>query len=185
MNEERQLIAKARTGDQSSLGALITKYWQPVFRLVCWKTGCSEEAREITQETFLKALGTLPGYRETGASFGTYLSRIAPNVIVDYRRKKGRSPQLAALADYHEPLVDPAPLPEERTLTKERQETIARMVGMLPPEQRQAIELRIFASLSVQESARLMNKSEPALKMLQRRALKNLRRLFAENGIVG
>lgn len=185
MNEEQQLIEKARTGDQTSLNALITRYWHAVFRLACRKTGCSEDAQEITQDTFLKALRALPGYRETGASFNTYLSKIALNVIIDYWRKKGRSPQLTTIADYREPLADPAPLPEERTLTRERREDIARLVAMLPAEQRQAIELRIFASLSVQESARLMGKSEPALKMLQQRALKNLRRLFVENGIVG
>lgn len=185
MNEEQQLIDKARAGDQASLSALIAKYWNAVFRLACRRTGCSEDAQEIAQDTFLKALRALPGYRHTGASFNTYLSKIALNVIIDYWRKKGRSPQLTTIADYGEPLADPAQLPEERTLTRERQETIARLVAMLPPEQRQAIELRIFASLSVQESARLMGKSEPALKMLQQRALKNLRRLFVENGIVG
>ena len=185
MSEEHVLIAKAREGDQTALNALITRYWQAMFRLACRKTGNSEDAQEIAQETFLKALRALPTYRETGASFHTYLSRIALNVIIDYWRKKGRAPQLAAIADYQEPLADPAPLPEERALSAERRDAISRLVAMLPREQRQAIELRILAGLSVQESARLMGKSDAAVKMLQQRALKNLRRLFTEHGIVG
>lgn len=183
MPDEKTLITKAQQGDKAALESLIGRYWQPVFRLACLKTGNSEDAQEITQETFLKAFRALPGYRDTGASFKTYLGRIALNLVTDYWRKKGRAPQVVALADYQEPLADPAPLPEEGALSRERRESIAKLVGMLPAEQRQTVELRIFAGLSLQETAKLMGKTEAAVKMLQQRALKNLRRLFAEHGI--
>lgn len=185
VNDEKSLIAKAQQGDKAALELLISRYWQPVFRLACLKTGNGEDAQEITQETFLKAFRALPGYRETDASFKTYLGRIALNLITDFWRKKGRSPQVVALADFQEPLADPAPLPEDSALSKERRESIARMVAMLPAEQRQAVELRIFASLSLQETATAMGKTEAAVKMLQQRALRNLRRLFDEHGITG
>jgi len=185
VTDEKSLIAKAQQGDKAALEQLIARYWQPVFRLACLKTGNGEDAQEITQETFLKAFRALPGYRETDASFKTYLGRIALNLITDFWRKKGRSPQVVALADFQEPLADPAPLPEDSALSSERRESIGRMVAMLPAEQRQAVELRIFASLSVEETARVMGKTEAAVKMLQQRALRNLRRLFAEHGISG
>jgi len=185
VSDEKVLITQAQQGDKAALEALISRYWQPVYRLACLKTANSEDAQEITQETFLKAFRALPGYRETNASFKTYLGRIALNLITDHWRKKGRSPQVVALADFQEPLTDPAPLPEESALSEERRESIARMVAMLPAEQRQAVELRIFAALSLQETAKLMGKTEAAVKMLQQRALKNLRRLFQEHGIIG
>ncbi|HWQ61184.1 MAG TPA: sigma-70 family RNA polymerase sigma factor, partial [Negativicutes bacterium] len=159
MTDEKSLIAKAQQGDKAALELLISRYWQPVFRLACLKIGNGEDAQEITQETFLKAFRALPGYRETDASFKTYLGRIALNLITDFWRKKGRSPQVVALADFQEPLADPAPLPEDSALSKERRESIARMVAMLPAEQRQAVELRIFASLSLQETATAMGKT--------------------------
>ncbi len=183
VSDEQALIAKARDGDKAALEALITGYWQPVFRLACLKTGNSEDAQEIAQETFLKVFRALPGYRDTGAAFKTYLGRITLNLVTDYWRKKGRSPQVVALADFPEPLADPAPLPEDSALSRERRESIGRMVAMLPAEQRQTVELRIYAALSLQETARLMGKTEAAVKMLQQRALKNLRRLFQEHGI--
>jgi len=185
VTDEKSLIAKAQQGDKAALETLIARYWQPVFRLACLKTGNGEDAQEITQETFLKAFRALPGYRETDASFKTYLGRIALNLITDFWRKKGRSPQVVALADFQEPLADPAPLPEDSALSRERRESIARMVAMLPAEQRQAVELRIFAALSLQETAKAMGKTEAAVKMLQQRALRNLRRLFDEHGISG
>ncbi len=185
VTDDRSLIAKAQQGDKAALEMLIARYWQAVFRLACLKTGNGEDAQEITQETFLKAFRALPGYRETNASFKTYLGRIALNLITDFWRKKGRSPQVVALADFTEPLADPAPLPEDSVLSREQRESIGRMVAMLPAEQRQTVELRIFAALSLQETAKAMGKSEAAVKMLQQRALRNLRRLFEEHGISG
>ena len=185
MSDEKTLLAKAQQGDKAALEALIARYWQPVFRLACLRTGNSEDAQEIAQETFLKAFRALPGYRETGATFKTYLGRITLNLVTDYWRKKGRTPQVVSIADYQEPLADPEPLPEETILSRERRESIGRLVALLPAEQKQAIELRIFAGLSLQATAQIMGKTEAAVKMLQQRALKNLRRLFIENGIVG
>lgn len=185
MTDEKSLIAKAQQGDKAALEQLIAGYWQPVYRLACLKTGNGDDAQEIAQETFLKAFRALPGYRETNASFKTYLGRIALNLITDFWRKKGRSPQVVALADFQEPLADPAPLPEDSALSRERRESIGRVVALLPDEQRRTVELRIFAALSVQETARLMGKTEAAVKMLQQRALRNLRRLFDEHGISG
>ena len=185
MSEDNILIARARQGDEASINTLITRYWQPVYRLACLKTGNIDDAQELTQETFFKALRALPGYKDTGASFKTYLGRIAINLITDYWRKKGRTPQIVDIATYQEPLVDRDELPEEQTLSKEMRERIGTLLGLLPPEQRQTVELRILAGLSVQETSRLIGKSEAAVKMLQQRGLKNLRRLFAEHGIVG
>lgn len=185
MSEDNILIARARQGDEASINTLITRYWQPVYRLACLKTGNVDDAQELTQETFFKALRALPGYKDTGASFKTYLGRIAINLITDYWRKKGRMPQIVDIATYQEPLVDRNELPEEQTLSREMRERIGTLLGLLPPEQRQTVELRILAGLSVQETSRLIGKSEAAVKMLQQRGLKNLRRLFEEHGIVG
>lgn len=185
MTDDKLLVAQARQGDEASLQALISRYWQPVYRLACIKIGNTEDAQEITQETFFKALRALPGYKETNATFKTYLGRIAINLINDYWRKKGRSPQVVDIADYKGPLADPAELPEDRAISREQRDAIARTLALLPDEQQRTIELRIYAGLSVAETARIMNKSEAAVKMLQQRALKNLRRLFLEHGIVG
>lgn len=185
MSEDHVLIARARQGDEASINTLVTRYWQSVYRLACLKTGNIDDAQELTQETFFKALRALPGYKETGASFKTYLGRIAINLITDYWRKKGRAPQIVDIATYQEPLVDREALPEDQTLGREMRERIGALLGLLPPEQRQTVELRILAGLSVQETARLIGKSEAAVKMLQQRGLKNLRRLFEEHGIVG
>ena len=184
VSEESNLIGRARQGDQEALSGLFSRNWQPVYRLICLKTGNVDDAQELAQETFLKAFRALPDYRDVGASFKAYLSRIALNLVTDYWRKKGRTLQTVDLADYQEPAAGTDHQPEIQAIASETRQAITGAVALLPAEQRQAVELRIIAGLSVQETARIMEKSEAAVKMLQQRGLKNLRRLLEEKGIV-
>ncbi|MPM42764.1 ECF RNA polymerase sigma factor SigD [bioreactor metagenome] len=184
MENEQALILDAKNGDREALNILIETYWQPVYRLVCYKVGNSEDAQELTQDTFLRAFRSLERYQDTGAAFKTYLGRIALNLVTDFWRKKGRAPQIVDIAEYQEPLSDSADRPGEAAISAEQQQEISRLISSLPSDQRQAVELRIIAGLSVREAANIMGKTEPALKMLQQRALKNLRKLCIERGII-
>lgn len=184
MKNEQALILDAKNGDREALNILIENYWQPIYRLVCYKVGNSEDAQELTQDTFLRAFRSLERYQDTGASFKTYLGRIALNLVTDFWRKKGRAPQIVDIAEYQEPLSDSAAKPDEAAISAEQQQEIVGLISSLPNDQRQAVELRIVAGLSVREAANIMGKTEPALKMLQQRALKNLRKLCVERGII-
>ena len=71
----------------------------------------------------------------------------------------------------------------ETLVTLETKDTLAVLLADLPLEQRQVIEYRILAGLPVKEVANAMDKSEAAVKMLQQRALKNMReKLLAKGG---
>ena len=81
--------------------------------------------------------------------------------------------------------MDKQETPEEYTLRLEGQEQIGKLVESLPAEQRQAVTLRVILGLSLRDTALQMNKSEPAIKMLQQRALKKLREMCQGIGIFG
>lgn len=183
MVNEQQMVAKAQLGDRESLNTLVSYYWQPIYRLVLYKVGNAHDSQELTQETFLKAFRSLERYEIRETPFKTYLGRIALNLITDYWRKKGRTPLVVDIAEYQQPLVDQATGPEEAALDSEQQSELLQLIRLLPDDQRQAVELRIIAGLPVREAAEFMGKTEGALKMLQQRALKNLRRLCVEQGI--
>ncbi|HWR44921.1 RNA polymerase sigma factor [Sporomusa sp.] len=182
---ENLMIAKARDGDRVALNALVSSHWPSIYRLALAKTGNPEDAQEIAQDTFLRALAALPRYKETNATFKTYLSRITLNLITDYYRKRGRAPQVVDITEYNEPIIDTNSRPEEAAVSAERREEVVRLLALLPDEQRQVIELRIIQGLAVADVARIMGKSGAAIKMLQQRALKKLKDLFTENGITG
>ena len=183
MSTDSELIEKAKTGDRTALGELVAACWHPVYRLISRKTGNPEDAQEITQETFFRAFRSLSDYRQTEARFTTFLSRIALNLVTDFWRKKGRSPSISDIDD-HPALAASGPDPGEQVVLQETRQSLTEALKELPAEQRQAIELRIIAGLPVKEAAIAMDKTEAAVKMLQQRALKNLRQKLLDRGAI-
>ena len=183
MQSEDLLITRAQSGDRDALNAIIAEYWPPIFRFVSYKTGSPEDAQELTQETFFRAFRSLSDYRQTTATFKTYLSRIALNLVRDHWRNRGRNPVLVDIADCQEAAAA-NDQPDVQTIRAERSRSIAAVLQELPDEQRRAVELRIITGLPVSETALAMGKSEAAVKMLQQRALKSLRQLLVKRGIV-
>ena len=181
--DENELIAQAKLGDRTALNELVAQYWQPVYHFAVYKTGNQQDAEEVTQETFIRAFRSLPNYQFTGAAFTTYLKRIAVNLITDFWRKKSRSPALTDIAE-HSQLVSAEEEPDVQLVSNEMRQTIARVLQKLPADQRQTVELRILAGLPVRDTALTMGKSEAAVKMLQQRALKNLRTLLMDTGMM-
>ena len=182
--DENLIIARARDGERAALNELVATYWPHVYRLALAKTGNPEDAQEIAQDTFLRALAALPRYKETNATFKTYLLRITLNLITDYYRKRGRAPQLIDIAQYNKPIIDTGTRPDEAVVSAEQRMEVVRLLALLPEEQRRVIELRILQGVAVADVARIMGKSSAAIKMLQQRALKKLKNLFDKNGIV-
>ena len=183
MPTEPELIAKARTGDREALDELVAACWHPIYRLISYKTGSPDDAQEITQETFFRAFRSLSGYRQTDASFTTYLGRIAINLVTDFWRKKNRTPLTNDIMEHQHHLasgVDPG----EQVIQQETRQSLLDALKELPDEHRQVIELRIIVGLSVRETATSMDKTEAAVKMLQQRALKNLRQKLLDRGAI-
>lgn len=182
MPDEHQLIAQAQAGDRNALNELVAVFWQPVYRYISYKTGSPEDAKEITQETFIRAVQALPAYQDIGIAFITYLKRIASNLITDFWRKNGRSPVFIDLDEKRQ--ATETDQPDNIAVDQEMRQAIAGVLNELPEEQRLTIELRIIAGLPIRDTAAAMDKTPAAVKMLQQRALKNLRTLLLTRGII-
>lgn len=183
MSTELELIEKAQAGDRTALGELVANCWPIVYRLISQKTQSPEDAQEITQETFFRAFRSLSNFQPRDAKFTTYLGKIALNLVTDFWRRKGRSPVVFDIADHQRHLTDGSD-PSERLVTQETRQQLIEALKLLPQEQRQVIELRIIAGLPVKDTAISMKKSDAAIKMLQQRALKNLRQHLQDRGVV-
>jgi len=184
MMNEHILITQAKDGDREALNTLVLRYWQSIYRLIYGKIGNEDDAKELTQETFMNAFRSLPRYKVLDVSFKSYLGRIAINLVTDFWRKKGHIPQIVDLNKYQDSIMDSREKPEDYTLRLEGEEQIGNLVESLPSEQCQAVKLRVILGLSVRDAAIQMNKTEPAIKMLQQRALKNLRKMCIDVGIL-
>src|SRR5918999_1567753 len=97
--DQRAALDRARRGDPSALRALYDAHVEQVYRLCYRLTGLEHLARELTQDTFVRAFQRLEGFREESA-FGTWLHAIAVSVSLnELRRLKRERARSAPLED--------------------------------------------------------------------------------------
>lgn len=87
--EEETLIKRAQGGDKNAFGALVEHYQGRAYALAFQLLRSEEDARDVTQESFVKAYLSLKNFRGD-SSFYTWLYRIVRNMAIDLRRKEGR-----------------------------------------------------------------------------------------------
>lgn len=163
--KEDRLLIEAAQIDQAAFQTLYDKYRHTVFLyLVRHTEGNVEAAEDLTQDTFYRALRYLRNFRVTNASYGTYLVRIAHNVLVNFYRRRRELPLTDEIGQSE--AAETAPAPEETILsTRSLLETERRVLGM-----------KYVEGFSVHEIATTLNKSENAVKLVLSRARKKLRR---------
>jgi RNA polymerase sigma-70 factor, ECF subfamily len=97
--DQRALIERARRGDASAYRALYDAHVEQIYRLTYRMTGLEHLARELTQDTFIRAFERIDGFREESA-FGTWLHTIAMSVSLnELRRRKREKARTAPLED--------------------------------------------------------------------------------------
>ena len=91
MNQEQRHIKAAKEGDLSALNDLIRSYYLEIYKYCFWHIKNKEQAEDITQETFYKAIRFLNAYKNIG-TFRAFLYKIALNTCIDYQKKKTEQP---------------------------------------------------------------------------------------------
>jgi RNA polymerase sigma-70 factor (ECF subfamily) len=172
---ESHLIKKAKTYDTEALSELYRRHADAIFRYVYYRVGDQVVAEDLVGDVFVRMLEGLPSYQDTGRPFEAWLYRIAHARVVDhYRREKARrgtsvDEELAAGEE-----GNPDRLAAHRDDTRRVWEALVDLTD----DQQQVISLRFLAGYSTAEVAKLLGKTEGAVKALQHRALASLRRLL-------
>ncbi len=169
LDEDARVVALAKR-DPRAFAPLYDRYFDPVYRYCYRRLGDREAAADATAQVFAKALAALPRYREDAPSFRSWLFAIAHNVITDDLR--ARRPVAPMDAAAH--VAATGPSPEDLVLTDEAGSTVRALLAMLPPDQRQILELRL-AGLTGPEIAAALGRSLGAVKIAQVRAFARLR----------
>lgn len=177
--DDGQLIACAAGGDREAFGRLYEGYALRVFRHVYFLTGDSVLAEDLTAQTFLKALEAIQRYESRGVPFTAWLFRIACNLVINHR-KSAKNGAHAQLPDALE-ATGASSSPEESCELKVDGERVWQQVRNLPGEQRQVIVMRFVDDLGYPDIARVLNKSVGAVRVIQFRALANLRNMMQDS----
>jgi RNA polymerase sigma-70 factor (ECF subfamily) len=182
---DEELVARSMGGDVDSFNQLILRWERPIYALAYRVIGREEDARDVCQETFLRAFRALPGFKGQ-AKFSSWLYRIALNLCRDWMRRQRRTP-VVQIPDG----VDPVELASERGPTEsietlvERNElsaVVAEAMALLPEEQRTAIILKEYHGMTFQEIADLQGCPLSTVKTRLYQGLSVLRRHLEKNG---
>lgn len=175
MQDEQGLVQSARKGNKEAFAQLYELHFDKIYRYVILRVGNKAEAEDMTQQVFVKAFESINSFRWKGIPFSAWLFRIAHNLVVDYLRKAKKvvtTPldESSARSDSNPQLLAEQRLDIEQLLSATKRLTRA---------QREVISLRFAGELSVAEAAKVMGKSEGAVKALQHSAIVALRKTLA------
>jgi RNA polymerase sigma-70 factor (ECF subfamily) len=185
---DEELVARSQTGDHESFNQLVTRWERPIYALAYRVIGREEDARDVVQETFLRAFRALPGFKGQ-AKFSSWLYRIALNLCRDWIRRQKRTPVVAAPegVDIVELAADQGPVEsiEDLVARKRLSAIVADAMRDLPDEQRTAIILKEYHGLTFQEIADLQGCPLSTVKTRLYQGLSVLRRQLDRQGLTG
>jgi RNA polymerase sigma-70 factor (ECF subfamily) len=183
---DEELVERSVGGDLDSFNQLVVRWERPIYALAYRVIGREEDARDVCQETFLRAFRALGGFKGQ-AKFSSWLYRITLNLCRDWIRRERRTP--IALAPEGVDLLDLAAEQEDvesvEELVSRRQlgRAVARAMATLPEEQRTAIILKEYHGLTFQEIANLLDCPLSTVKTRLYQGLTVLRRQLERAGI--
>lgn len=188
------LVDRARRGDAAAFEGLVRRHDRAVLGVALRWCGSREDARDIYQETFLRAYRALAEFRGE-CSFRTWVLRIAAHVCMDGRRRSAVRPETPGGADGaahaggvagrtplrsdpHDPRPDGDP--ERALAVSEIRGRIGAALAGLSPRERMVFDLRHVQGTPVAEAARVLETSEETVRNCLYRAHRRLRAALAD-----
>ena len=181
---DEELVALSTAGDPASFNQLVVRWQRPIYALAYRVLGREEDARDVCQETFLRAFRALKGFKGQ-AKFSSWLYRIALNLCRDWIRRERRSSLVTPLDDEPAPADGSVETAEDQAIRRDLGRAIARAMSALSEEQRTTIVLKEYHALTFQEIADLQGCPLSTVKTRVYQGLSVLRRELQRRGVQG
>lgn len=178
--EEWRLIELAKS-DARAFGMLYELYVDRIFFYLRTYTDGEDDAADLTQHVFMRALEALPHYQNRGLPFSSWLFRIARNAATDSFRRRRR-----VLAWDHVPeSLQPISTynPEAASIHRESLNQMRVLVGQLSPEKQELLALRFAGGLSSGEIAAIVGRSPAAVQKELVRIMRSLKEPFRDSQV--
>jgi RNA polymerase sigma-70 factor, ECF subfamily len=167
---DEELVIRAQKGDRDAFTKLIDKYSRPLTMMILRMVRDKEDARDISQQVFLKAYEHLPLFKHS-SSFKTWLYKVAINSVKDHLRKRTLPSGPGDLEGIADPTDSPASL-----LEKEQELHLIRAAVLdLPDKQRMTLLLRIYEGMDYGQIAQILGGREQSARGNLYEALKALK----------
>ena len=162
-----RLIERVRAREAGAFDDLMLHYQRKVYGVACKVLGNVEDAKDATQETFLRVFKYFRSY-DSKEDFDGWLYRIVVNVCMDLARKRHGPPTMLSYESEQESIGTRSGLGsddvEAAAILAEEQSLVERALATLPTRERAAIVLRDIEQLSTQEVARILGSTQSTVR---------------------
>jgi RNA polymerase sigma-70 factor (ECF subfamily) len=173
MNEEyiNNLVEKIQNGDKESFSLLYKELFNPIYKFCFFKLPNKETTEDITSEVILNIFSNIDSYsKQKGIKFISWVFRIAQNKIIDFFRVNKENLELKEEIICKKSNID-------KDLNNDfLKNKLQNALKNLPHSQSQSIILKYFSGLNNTEISNILDKSETAVRILQSRGLKSLKK---------
>jgi RNA polymerase sigma-70 factor (ECF subfamily) len=170
-----ELVGRAKTGDRQAFAAIYRDNVGWVRSYVASKVFDSEKVEDIVAEVFVRVLRNISRFEDRGVDFGAWLNRIARNLVIDHLKSSATTREV--LQDVSPDRAGGADT-ESLAFALMEADRLRVSLSRLHPTHRRILELRFVRGLTGGETAKLMGRTEAAVRVCQYRALQALRREF-------
>lgn len=177
IREENRLVEAAKK-NRRRFAPLYDRYYEMMFLFVIKRVGQEDQARDLTQQLFIKAMENLEKYQFRGLPFSAWLYQIAKNEVAQFFRKSNQqrivSMESGQISDLMEEI-------DEQT-TDEDVQRMVKAFQLLAPEEIEFIELKYFERLPYKEIAVIYGIKENNAKVRMHRLLQKVKKLMLKDG---
>jgi RNA polymerase sigma-70 factor (ECF subfamily) len=168
------LVARAQRGDRPALEALVRRHQRSVFKLCMRYVRDADDAADLVQRTFMRAMAKLGELRDAEV-FRTWILRIGANLALNYLRDNARFVSEESVRNTAPAALAAPPAAAARLESDETTAALRRAVDGLATKQRMTLELRVYEEMSFREIALALGTTEGAAKVNFHYAVRNLR----------
>jgi RNA polymerase sigma-70 factor (ECF subfamily) len=175
--ELRDLVTRAQAYDEAALSGLFDIYYPKVYSYGLLQLRDVQGAEDLASDVMLRVLESISRYQSRGVPFSAWVFRIARNRLVDIRRRSHRRREVG-LQESIVATIAAGNSPHQAVEKAIDFGEVCFALGQLTEAQEQVIMLRFLRDLDVATVARILGRSESAVKSIQFRALTALRRIM-------
>ena len=175
--KEQILLFRVKNGDRNAFGQIYDYYIKSIYRFIYFKVPTPEDAEDLASQTFIKALEYITETKKEIKSLQALLYQIARNLVIDMYRQKS-----SAAVPLDEELKEV--IPDKEMGPKEKVEIISDIKNVegalrkVPDTYREVIVLRYIEQFSNKEIAKILDRSEGAVRVIIHRGLNKLREVI-------
>ena len=182
LDPARSLVSRCLGGEEAAWEELVRQHTRQVYGLCYRFTGSGAEAQDLTQEVFLRVFRTLKTFRSAEGSFGTWLARVARNLLIDHYRRTRQERATDSIEEQLPMMEDSGPAasvrPDHMVAGREASEILQATLQKLSPDLREAVILRDLQEMEYREIAQALAIPEGTVKSRINRGRVELARLL-------